>query len=154
MLVIFYATEYGTKKHHSDQHIKDRFQNSLKFQRANLIDKTKTITEILKDPEKNYWPSLERLLDPEQIFAQIYFEDSLIFWNSNLVQNDLDYLYEGELDTIIREKTAWYQIHYISTAANRDLLFTLIKAEYPFENKFLPSKANREFLSSDQVELT
>ena len=154
MLVIFYATEYGTKKHHSDQHIKDRFQNSLKFQRANLIDKTKTITEILKDPEKNYWPSLERLLDPEQIFAQIYFEDSLIFWNSNLVQNDLDYLYEGELDTIIREKTAWYQVHFKSTGVYRVFLFKLIKAEYPFENKFLPSKANREFLSSDQVELT
>lgn len=154
VFVLFYATEYGTKRYHSDRHIKERFQKSMLYQRANLNDKIQSISKILSDPEKNYWPFLERLLDPEQIFTQIYRADSLIFWNSNLVQNGLDYLNDGVLDTIMREKTAWYMIHYEKVGEYRIFLFKRIKAEYPFENKFLPSKADRDFLSSDHVLLT
>ncbi len=153
LIVVFYAIEFSTKKYHSDPFIKNRFQKNLLYQQLLLKDKTKEIATILTDSSKNNWPALERLLDPDHIFTQIYSGDSLLFWNSNQVQNDLDYLHEGSVDTILREKTAWYLIHFENIDGYRIFLFKLIKSEYPFENKFLPSKSNPEFLSSDNVQL-
>ena len=151
LLVAFYAINFGIRKYYSDQHIKDYFQKNILLQQEVLKQKAAAVMNILNSPKDNHWPDLERLLDPENIYTQVYQEDSLLFWNSNRLRNDLDYLKEGSLDTLIHEKTAWYLLRFEAVDGYRIFLFKLIKTEYPFENKFLPSQVNKEFLLSRDV---
>lgn len=151
LLVAFYAVDLSIRQYYSDDHIKDHFQKNVLEQEGILAQKAGEVEDILNSQKSNHWPELERLLDPDQIYAQIYDHDSLLFWNSNILHNDLDYLKEGALDTIVREKTAWYLIRFEASDGYRIFLFKKIKSEYPFDNKFLPSAANKEFLLSNNV---
>ncbi len=153
LLLAFYAIEFSIRQYYSDQNIKDHFQKNLLLQQKILSDKAGAVEDILNSAHNNHWPELERLLDPDHIYAQIFVHDSLLFWNSNKLSNDLDYLQGGSLDTIIHEKTAWYLVHFEAAGDNRIFLFKLILSSYPFDNKFLPSEANKEFLLSNDVRL-
>jgi len=151
LLIIFYIIQYSIENYNSDIELKNRFQKNLLIQQSILNNKSDDIIEVLNGEELAYWPSLERLLNPENIYSQIFSDDSLIFWNSNHIRNHLTNLINSFPDTVIREKTGWYLVHFERVEDYRIFLFKLIKSEYPFENTFLPSQTNNEFISSENV---
>ncbi len=154
LLIIFYVIQYSIENYNSDNELKNRFQKNLLIQQSILNDKSDDIIEILNGQESLYWPSLERLLNPEDIYTQIFSKDSLIFWNSNHIRNHLTNVIKSFPDTVIREKTGWYLVHFERVEDYRIFLFKLIKSEYPFENTFLPSQTNNDFISSENVRFT
>ncbi len=119
-----------------------------------LQDKSRNVAEIINDSSISNWPALERIVNSEGTFTQIFEEDSLIFWNSNHIRNQLKNFSEPLLDTVIREKTGWYLVHFQRTDNFKIFLFKRIKSEYPFENKFLPSVASSDFISTNIIYLT
>lgn len=153
-VIVFYAIQYGANRYNSDLALKNRFQRNLLEQQMMLQDKSQIITEIISDSSISNWPSLEVIVNAEGIFAQIFEDDTLIFWNSNHIRNQLISLRKPLTDTIIREKTGWYLVHFQRTDNFKIFLFKRIKSEYPFENKFLPSVANSDFISNDNIQLT
>ena len=89
LLIIFYVIQYSIENYNSDIELKNRFQKNLLIQQSILNNKSDDIIEVLNGEELAYWPSLERLLNPENIYSQIFSDDSLIFWNSNHIRNHL-----------------------------------------------------------------
>ena len=154
LLIAFYVMQYGARQYYAEATLKNRFQKNITDQQLKLESASLKIVEIIGDTQTSNWPSLERLLNPEGIFAQVFIKDSLIFWNSNHIQNQLADLSVTKLDTIIKEKTGWYLVHAEQNNDLKIFLFELIKSEYPFQNKFLPSVANPAFISTDNFQLT
>lgn len=153
-IIIFYVIQYGTDRYNSDLVIKNRFQKNFIEQQILLNKKAIDVVEIISDSDISNWPALERTLNTDDILARIFNNDSLIFWNSNQIKNNLINLQKTILDTVIREKTGWYLMHYEKADTFRIFLFKRIKSEYPFENKFLPSVAAADFISSSNIYLT
>ncbi|MCB2208645.1 MAG: HAMP domain-containing histidine kinase [Bacteroidetes bacterium] len=154
LLIAFYLMQYGVGKYHAETALKSRFEENLIERQLKLETTSHRILEILRNDPISNWPSLERLLNPEGINAQLFMEDSLIFWNSNHIKNQLADVSVAKLDTIIKEKTGWYLLHMEQTNDFKIFLFELIKSEYPFQNKFLPSIANAVFISTNNIQLT
>ncbi|MEE4258703.1 MAG: ATP-binding protein [Bacteroidales bacterium] len=154
LLIVFYVMQYGARQYYAEATLKDSFQKNLTDQQLKLESASLKIVEIIGDTQTSNWPSLERLLNPGGIFAQIFIKDSLIFWNSNHIQNQLADLSVAKLDTIIKEQTGWYLVHAEQNNDLKIFLFELIKSEYPFQNKFLPSVANAAFIPTDNFQLS
>ncbi len=154
LLIVFYVMQYGARQYYAEATLKDSFQKNLTDQQLKLESASLKIVEIIGDTQTSNWPSLERLLNPGGIFAQIFIKDSLIFWNSNHIQNQLADLSVAKLDTIIKEQTGWYLVHAEQNIDLKIFLFELIKSEYPFLNKFLPSVANAAFIPTDNFQLS
>ena len=154
LLTTYYGIQYASGEFNSDKSLSLKFQENFIDRQLILESKSAEVFKIINDTLISDWPALERLLETDHIFAQVFKNDSLIFWNTNQIQNQLSLDLEPNTDTVIRENTGWYLVHYEMKNELKIFLISLIKSEYPFENKFLPSVSNSDFISIDNVQLT
>ena len=70
----------------------ERFQKNIGKYALELEQKGEEVMSILNNNPAQFWPLFERSVNPEEIILQIYLRDSLLYWNSQKISNDiLDY---------------------------------------------------------------
>ena len=78
LLLVYFLIATLAKKASSPEKQFERFQQDFLVQEKLLAEKSVEVEFILSSGNNEYWPLLERSLNSENIFAQIYQHDSLI----------------------------------------------------------------------------
>ena len=102
LLVLNYTTN-----NHPDK-IVNKFQREFIKQEKLLANKSGIVSEILENRPNGHWPALERSVEGSDIIAQIYLNDSLYFWTSQKINNNILEIFSQEKDTVLLQKTGWY----------------------------------------------
>jgi len=154
LCLIFYLLVYSFEKFNDEDQIAKRFQTNFLEQQSVLSEKIPGIISILEGEEETFWPKLEKLLNENQIYTQIYRNDSLLFWNNSRIPNDLNYLKKSEKETIIFIQTGWYLTEYQEYKSFSIFLFDEIKSEYSVSNAYLPVELKNAFSNYGNINLT
>jgi len=154
LFFVFNVFIYAIEKYNSEDQITRRFQENFLDQELVLRDKIPAVIEVLDGEEDQLWPKLERLLEEHQVYAQIYKSDSLLFWNSSKIPNDLIHPQIGVHSYVIRTQTGWYLTQYQEYKNYFVFLFKEIKSEYSVSNSYLPVEIQSTFSSYEKISLT
>ncbi len=154
LVFLFIAFIFFVNSYNSEGQIANRFQNNFLKQELVLVDKIPAVIEILDGEEKKFWPRFERLLNEHQIYAQIYRNDTLLFWNNSLISNK-EIHPEIEAESFISHlQTGWYLTQYQKYNNYTIFLFKEIKSEYSVSNSYLPVEIQSTFSSYENIRLT
>ena len=132
----------------------ERFQKNIGKYALELEQKGEEVMSILNNNPAQFWPLFERSVNPEEIILQIYLRDSLLYWNSQKISNDiLDYNL-SKTDTVIQESTGWYLLHQLRRESFTFCLLKQLKSQYEFDNSYLPVFVDDGLGISQDVEFT
>jgi signal transduction histidine kinase len=154
LTAIFYLSVYSIKKFNSEDQIAKRFQESFLDQQSVLEKKIPEVITVLKGEEEKIWPKLERILNENQILAQIYRNDTLLFWNNNRIESNISYLKKVKNNVVLFSQTGWYLTENQSYKEYSISLFKVIKSEYSVNNAYLPVAIQNTFSNYKNIELT
>jgi signal transduction histidine kinase len=132
----------------------ERFQKEFLIQQQLLAEKTRDVDNILSANSNQYWPLLERALNPENIFSQIYLRDSLVFWNSQYINNEILLRLDNKVDTVLKLSAGWFLVHSSESDGFDIYLLKQIKSEYEYDNSFLPDNINVDFGGAQKIKFT
>ena len=154
LIIVFYLLVYSIEKYNDADQISKRFQSSFLEQQSVLSEKIPQVITILEGDKILFWPKLERLLNKNEIYAQIYRNDSLLFWNNSRIPNNFKDK-ESELnETVIFIQTGWFLLDSQSFKSFSIYLFKEIKSEYSVSNSYLPVEVNSAFSKYENITLT
>jgi signal transduction histidine kinase len=154
LLIVFYLVQFGANYLNRPDHQFSKFQENFVKQQIELTEIGSAIETILQQTAANYWPLLERAVDESNIIAQIYHDDSLFFWNSRKITNEIARVNERIQDTVIFQKTGWYLMQRRHHEGFDIFILKQIKSEYAYNNSYLPNTFNPDFTSSSNIQLT
>lgn len=148
--VITYSINYFSDYSRQTKQIQESFTENAVL----LDEKAEEVKGILLKNPSNFWPYLERSVNPEKFIIQIYLRDELIYWNSQKISNEILFLDQLKKDTVIQQNTGWFLLHFLPEDDYNIFLFKQIKTQYEYDNSYLPNEFNREFGSSAIIQLT
>ena len=125
--IFFYLFVYFIGKYNNPEQITKRFQRNFLEQQSLLNDKISKVITILAGEETQFWPKLERLLNENQIYTQIYRNDSLLFWNNSRIPNNFIDAESNNSEAIKYYPTGWFLSVYIGFEGLEVCLFKEIK---------------------------
>ncbi|MCF6341608.1 MAG: HAMP domain-containing histidine kinase [Bacteroidales bacterium] len=150
----FYLTVISINKYNTEDQIARRFQENFLLQQSLLLDKMPGITKILDGDQNAYWPLLERFLNQEGIFSQIFKNDSLLFWNNSEIATDYATAETQEGGIVVLTGTGWYLTQYQIYKDYTICLFKKIKSEYAVRNPYLPHAVQNQFSNYENIQLS
>ena len=121
----------------TEDHIVGNFQHRFLENQRELDSQAEQVLSILQQNKINLWPELEKATKAGNIIAQIYRDDELYFWNSQLVDNEILRLPDPNADTVVQLNTGWYLLNKSDDGIFSIFLLKLIKSEYPYINSYL-----------------
>ena len=152
--MFFYLFVYFIGKYNNPEQITKRFQSNFLEQQSLLSDKIPEVITILEGEEERFWPKLERLLNENQIYAQIYRNDSLLFWNNSLIPNNFIDEESNKSEVVAYVPTGWFLTAYQGFEGFDLYLFKEIKSEYSVSNDYLPVEVNSAFSNYRNISLS
>ncbi len=147
-LAIFFACAYGlvlilSQQSPNPDQLANDLQQKIQQQQHFLDDCTEKVNNILQSKTvKEGWPQLERVVKKHPYtFLQIFRNDSLVFWNTNMlsIPNDYD---SKQTYRVIRDKTAWYLTRYYGFQNYDIFVYQLIRKDFSINNEYLPTYEN------------
>jgi len=152
--ILFYVWIILVETYNTEDQITDKFQHNFLEQEMLLHHKMPEVLAILSGDKSLYWPKLERLLNQEEIYAQIYQNDSLLFWNNSQIPNWTDYQMQENNTDVILIRTGWYLAENQIDAEFSVHIYKQIKSEYAVNNKYLPIEMYPAFSKYENIELS
>jgi len=154
LMLLFYSLVFTIQSYNSEHQIVQRFQSRFLEQQSLLNEHIPEVVKILSGPKENYWPRLERLLNDNLIYTQIYYKDSLIFWNNSHIPLVNHSSANDIYNPVVNTPTGWY-LSDIQTFQQFDIhLFREIKTEYSVSNSYLPVRVNPAFSNYKNIAFT
>ncbi len=153
-LILFYFVKFSADYFDNPERQFVKFQKNFIEQQNMLYERMESIEDILSANRNNYWPLLERSVDDNNIIAQVYWKDTLFFWNSRMITNEIARVNSSISDTVIFQKTGWYLLHRKQFNDYDIFLLKQIKAEYAYNNSFLPNTFDPDFSTAENIQLT
>jgi signal transduction histidine kinase len=154
LVLSFYFLSSGLNNFNQESQQVEKFQNRFDRNSELLKKMGDRISEILNPLPSNYWPLLERAVESKGFLLQIYRNDTLIFWNNQMISNDVHLLNQSNKDTVIQQGTGWFMLHRVIEPPYKLFLLKQIRAEYDVNNSYLPSRFTKDFGSTTSFKLT
>ncbi len=104
-VVCYYA---DSQKGVQVKRISTEIQRSLSGLNKRMI-KVENLLDHIDTNKQNLWPKLERTVNEGQLLALVYQNDHLIFWNNNIIPNDIHYL-DFRNKNIYQNQSTWYLV--------------------------------------------
>lgn len=123
---LFTAVYLYSLRQTDEKNVIARVERILTDEQTSLAETAQKMVNVLQEQSDNYWPGLERAVDNDAVFAQVYLADSLLFWNSNQISNDFS---EVDLNkyNILSMKNGWYIVQYQTYREFEIVLYKLLK---------------------------
>jgi len=154
LIVSFSVSSYIFKVNNSPVQQYESFQENYTKYAKLLDDKAQEINDVIESDPIETWPRVERLLKQTDILAQVYQNDTLLFWNNQVIGNEILFLSDKFNDTIIELGTGWFLLRKLDDSELSIFLLKQIKTNYDVENSYLPSVINSNFVSCSNLKLT
>jgi two-component system, NtrC family, nitrogen regulation sensor histidine kinase NtrY len=151
LLIVFYLAQSFFYSRVTPDYLTRHFQEELMENQVELQSRSKDIVEVLVKDNQPVWPELENAVEDDNLIAQIYLNDSLFFWNSQLIDHNILMFSIHTADSVVKLNTGWYLMQHASSETYRVFLFKQIKPEYSFNNSYLPQHIHSEFISAEGV---
>ncbi|NEU08850.1 HAMP domain-containing histidine kinase [Flavihumibacter sp. R14] len=128
-------------------HRKERFINDFLNDPA-LLDSLKTL------PENTSWAQtlIKRFQDEKRIYLHTYQAGKLKFWIGNNILFDTDASFK-EGSTFLTWKNGWYEVIKKSNGDFSALAFIPIKANYPYENRYLENIVYSDLVNTNNLDI-
>ena len=152
--LIFTIAYYYSKNLTGEEKIVENLERTLKKNLQTLEYKGYRIESIIANKKNdNYWPMLERVVDNDGIFIQIYFNDSLMFWNSNQILTNLSNI-ELVKYNIIYDQKGWYTVYFKKYNQYRIILYNQVKSNLSPDKSVLKNSISTSDLNCDNIKFT
>jgi len=147
--IVYYYSNTLTR----NERIVGNLEKSLVRELKILDIKGNNIVSILESTDTNYWPKLERVVDKNGLFVQVYLNDSLIFWNSNQILTNLSNIELANYN-LIEDHKGWYTVYYKENNKFKIIIYERIKSNCPANNKFLNNFITAGNVNCDSIMFT
>jgi len=137
-LVSFYVADFTFSNLNSKKNISKRFNQEVLKQIDNNQNTIQAINDRVFSEEKINWQNIDELLKNSHIAGYIYFDDSLIYWNTQLSEFFTGNSNSCNIDTILFRNNEWFLVSSNRCGTTEVILFNSL-------NRFFPTNTSNFF---------
>jgi signal transduction histidine kinase len=151
LIIALFIFNQFLKKEYSVDKLKSEISYFIDNELFEIAKVNDSVRLLLEKNTQFSWKNLNNITTSAKLGCYIYQYDSLCYWNTYTVTQNIPLIFNSQRDTIVQLNNGIYLIHQEVLHSYLIITFKALQYEYQVENSFLKPSVNPEIAVNDQV---
>lgn len=142
LLIVLFAVNLILKSKYSNRQFETNTAYYIDIQFVELVKTSDSIQYAIEKSGVVLWKKITQITNSDHSGCYIYLNDSLCYWNTYTVTQNIPRIANSQGDTIVQLNNGIYLVHQQEADSFSIITFKILQYEYQVENNLLQPKFN------------